>query len=163
MGSRKRTRQRGTEGETVRAAVHELGHAQLAVLLGRAIRSVRLVPSPATELVPRPLPRGRPKTDADRAALEAEVMLALAGLAAERVVGVATDVGGSLDDLGQATSLAHRLVGPARAEATLHHFLSVVERMLTARKGRIQAAVAPLIARGVLDDATVRTLLPRES
>lgn len=149
------------KGEFSRAAIHEVGHAAIAVLVGRTVCSVRLRPRPETVVAPRALPRGRPKTDADRALLESEVMVTVAGIAAERVFGLARDAAGALDDLSRAADLAVRLSGPARAEATVGHFLSVVERMLQGRRTQLAAAARALQASGHLQADDVKARLHR--
>ena len=147
-----------------RAAIHEAGHALIAVLLGREVVSVQLEPAPRTLLKRKhAVPKGRPKTASHRAQLEGELMLALAGIAAERVMAVEerTSVARALDDLQQATALALQIAGPARAEATVAHGLATVERMLRHRSSLVADASSALLERGALDASDVAALLPR--
>ena len=147
-----------------RTAIHEVGHAVIAVLLGRQVVRVQLGPHPSTNLKrKRILPKGRPKTPADRAHLEGELMLVVAGIAAERAMAMAnrTSIAGALDDLRKATDLAVQLAGPARAEATLANILATTERMLQRRTDTIRAAADVLMQQGVLTADDVQRLIPR--
>lgn len=137
-----------------RAALHEAGHALIAHCLGRIVHELSLDP-PALRYgwKTRP-PTGRPKTPAQIANLEGELMIALAGIAAERCTKLASPKGSLLaaaDDLARASELGLRLSGPARAEATVGHFLSVVERMLDKRQEALHRVAAALTASGRLD------------
>ncbi|MEL6188648.1 MAG: hypothetical protein AAFU79_28850 [Myxococcota bacterium] len=147
-----------------REALHEAGHAVLAVLLGRKVERVSVRPRPQTRIVAAPkLPRGRPRTDAQRARLESEIMLAVAGLAAERALDL--DDRRSLlaagADLHRATDLALQLAGRARAEPTLLHFLSVAQRMLRSRQDVLLDLAQALEEAGELDGADVHARVPR--
>ncbi|MEM7674928.1 MAG: hypothetical protein AAF449_02885 [Myxococcota bacterium] len=148
-----------------RVAIHEVGHALIAVLLGRAVTRVQLEPEPHTSLKrKRILPKGRPKTASERAVLEGELMLAVAGIAAERVMQVEDrqSVVGALDDLQKASRLALQIAGAARAEATVAHCLATTERMLRRRSETLGNAVVALMERGALNADDVATLIPRQ-
>ncbi len=150
--------------EDERVAVHEIGHALMAVLLGRGVRRVRLRPRPETETEKKvALPRGRPKTGADKALMEGEIMLLIAGVCAERVLGLEerSSLTGALDDLARATDLIVRVAGRARAENVLTHHLSKVERMLAQRNEVLTTAAAELARTGHLDQSRVKQLIPR--
>ncbi len=146
-----------------RVAIHEIGHALVAVLLGRHVVRIQLAPAPHTELRKRLLPQGRPKTASDRAVLEGELMLVLAGIAAERAMGVndRSSLPGALDDLRKATDLALQIAGPARAEATVAHALSTAERMVRNRGSIVAKAVEALVEQGALDGEQIKAIIPR--
>lgn len=147
-----------------RAAIHEAGHAMLAVLLGRTVIRASVRPKAETQLrAASGLPKGKPKTDAQRARLEGELMLAMAGLAAERALKL--DDRRSLlaagADLHRATDLGLQLVGRARAEATLLHFLSVAERMLQRRQDLLLQLARNLEEKGTLEGEEIHARIPR--
>ncbi|MEM1023377.1 MAG: hypothetical protein AAF627_21705 [Myxococcota bacterium] len=147
-----------------RVAIHEAGHALLAVLLGRGVRTVRIRPRPETQTTKKlELPRGLPKTEADQALMEGEIMLLVAGLCAERALGVEAQdsMSGALDDMSRASELALRVAGRSRAETTMAHFLSKVERMLKQRAEVLAETAAALARTGQLDQARVADLVPR--
>jgi hypothetical protein len=148
--------------EPPREAIHEAGHAVIASALGRELVALRLRPRPALEARLRaPLPRGRPRSDRDRALLEGEMMVVLSGLAAERVLRVATEasLSASVEDLSRATELAIRIEGRARAEAAVAHFSAVVERMLEKRAGLLRQLARALDEAGALEGEALRRLL----
>lgn len=150
-------------GVLTQRAVHEAGHALVARLMGRKAVTAQVVPTPEVKMQGVELPRGAPKTDAERAAMEGALMIAVAGLCAERVLAVADPASTTraLDDLGRATDLAVRLKGRERAERVVHHFVSVVERMLRARTDTLRTVAEALDAEGALDAAALEALTPR--
>ncbi|MEO0815566.1 MAG: hypothetical protein AAFY60_22090, partial [Myxococcota bacterium] len=112
-------------------AAHEAGHGVLAVLLGRPLVHLSLEPEPETRLqTPTRLPKRKPSESSEIAHLEGEAMLALAGLVAERVMGLAdaASLAASRSDLEVATRIATLTVGGARADKAIAHHLAVVER-----------------------------------
>lgn len=136
----------------------------IARLLGRRLLGVQIVPRPETRIEPSAhVPAGAPRTDAERAALEGELMIAVGGLAAERVLGLLTDsaLAGAMNDLGRAAELGLRLSGPARARQTVAHFLSVTEKMLRERAEVVRVAAHRLADVKRLDQPELDQLLPR--
>ncbi len=152
------------EDQRWREAVHEAGHAVMAVLLGRKLTHVRLEPVPETKLTePTVLPKKRPESSADRAHLEGEAMLALAGVSAERVLGVsgAESLAASRADLEVASAVAVLTVGRARADKAVAHHLAVVERMLVRRKEVLKALAEVLADATELSGDEVSAIVPR--
>jgi len=148
-----------------REAVHEAGHAMMAVLLGRAIDYVSLAPRPETRLSsPTRLPKSRPEDSSERAHLEGEAMLALAGLTAERVLGVAAEdsLAMAAEDLAVASRVAVLTVGRARAEKAVAHHLAVVERMLERRKDTALKLARALVEAGRLGPDEIHAIVPRQ-
>lgn len=147
-----------------RASIHEAGHALIARLLGLRVLAIRIRPRPETQVERRRrLPQGKPRSPAERALLEGELMVALGGLAAERTLSVSD--GQSLqaahEDLAKASELALRLSGRSRAEPTIAHFLSVTERMLRARVEILERTAEELAEEGSLDEQRLQALIPR--
>ncbi|MEM6731933.1 MAG: hypothetical protein AAF658_10275 [Myxococcota bacterium] len=148
-----------------REAVHEAGHAVMAVLLGRPIVHVQIEPQPETKMrSPTVLPKRRVEDSAERAHLEGEAMLALAGLSAERVLGVASQESlvASRADLEIATRVARLTVGGARADKAVAHHISVVERMLERRRELVVNLAKTLLEKQRLSGDDVRAIVPRQ-
>ncbi|MEO1480912.1 MAG: hypothetical protein AAFU77_02320 [Myxococcota bacterium] len=151
-------------GRRWREAVHEAGHAVMAVLLGRPLVHARLDPQPETRLSdPVRLPKGRPDSSAERAHLEGEAMLALAGITAERVLGVTAEdsLGAARGDIEIATRVAALTAGASRTEKAVAHHLAVVERMLAKRKDTVQILAEALFDAGELTGSAIKELVPR--
>lgn len=113
-----------TEDRTL-TAYHEAGHAVMALLMGRSIQKVSIIPS-QNRLGACTLQKGRAKQVQDK--LEAEILILLAGMAAEGRKSGRYNVQGARQDLqaverlalarsgnsGQATKLIHKLLDKAQ-------------------------------------------------
>lgn len=90
-------------------------------------------------------------------------MLALAGLVAERVMGLAdaASLAASRSDLEVATRIATLTVGGARADKAIAHHLAVVERMLRKREPILRDLAEALYEKGRLSGSEVTELVPR--
>jgi hypothetical protein len=137
-------------------ALHEAGHAVVALRLGYRVQAVRLT-GPArgeVELAPRVLPDTAPVQ-------EGRVMLKLAGVCAQATL-AETPRGlleGAAGDLGGATALAVSLVGRQKALPLVHLLLRQTEALLRREQAAVRRVQEALLARGALTGDEVRALV----
>jgi len=152
-----------------RIAIHEAGHAVMAYLCGRRIGAMSAVRH--GEILGELEYRGftsfpaRPLDDARaRRKLETEIMIALAGLAAEYLHRGPVDRRGAATDLQRALSIAQAATAdPEEATAFVNWlFVRARNRLCVPACARAVKALAVELARqGSLTGAEVRALLRR--
>ena len=120
-------------------AYHEAGHAVIAIVVGRAVNKVSIIPG-GNRLGACKMSKGRKKASQD--ALEADLLILLAGLAAEGRKSGRYNMGGAAQDLKNAEKLALSRAGNSRqAEKILKRTLDKVHHLFdqsanwTATKG----------------------------
>jgi len=154
---------------TQRIAIHEAGHAVMAYLCGRRVGEVTAVPH--GEILGHVEYRGfasfpaRSLDDARaRRKLETEIMIALAGLAAEYLNPGPVDHPGAAADLQRALQIAlFALADPDEATAFINWLFVRTRNRLRdpACKRAIKALTADLVRHGSLTGQEVRSLLRR--
>ncbi len=97
-------------------AYHEAGHAVMALLMGRSVQKVSIIPS-QNRLGACTIQKGRAKQVKDK--LEAEMMILLAGMAAEGRKSGRYNIEGASQDLRGVEKLAMARAGNARQATKL--------------------------------------------
>jgi ATP-dependent Zn protease len=137
------------------AAYHEAGHAVVALALGRAVHGVSILPDRENAgLCEFRKPVFRPSEDW----LEREILIALAGLAAEARFTGAYAWDGAARDVQYAHSLAVQRAGERRAERLERRLLSKVEHLLARPEHwrAVELIAAELMRRGEISGRAVR-------
>ena len=93
-------------------AYHEAGHAVMALLMGRSVQKVSIIPS-QNRLGVCAIQKGRAKQVQDK--LEAEILILLAGMAAEGRKSGKYNLGGAAQDLKHVEKLAMSRSGNIKA------------------------------------------------
>lgn len=110
-------------------AYHESGHAVMALLMGRSVQKVSIIPS-QNRLGVCTMQKGRAKQVQDR--LEAEMLILLAGMAAEGRKSGKYNIAGASQDLRAVEKLAMSRSGNARqAEKIIHKTLDKTQHLLS--------------------------------
>lgn len=110
-------------------AYHEAGHAVMALLMGRSVQKVSIIPS-QNRLGACTLQKGRAKQVQDK--LEAEMLILLAGMAAEGRKSGQYNVQGAAQDLAGVEKLAMARAGNARqAQKLIHKMLDKTQHLLS--------------------------------
>lgn len=113
--------------QNVRTAYHEAGHAVIAILVGRAVNKVSIIPG-GNRLGVCKMNKGRKKASQD--ALEADLLILLAGMAAEGRKSGRYNMQGASQDIREAEKLALMRAGNARqAEKVLKRALDKVHHL----------------------------------
>lgn len=141
-------------------AYHEAGHAVIALLLGRPVHAVSVLPT-------RDLqgwcqfrnPVFRPSEDW----LEREILIALAGMAAEAQHTGTYGIPEASRDLAYVRKLTVQRAGERRAERLERRMLSKVEHLLAQETTwrAVELIVAELLQRGEISGRTARHLFDR--
>ena len=110
--------------QRIHTAYHEAGHAVLAIITGRNINKVSIKPG-GNKLGVCKIAKGRKKANSD--VLEAELLILLAGMAAEGRKSGNYNIHGATQDLHQAEKLALMRAGnPKQASKVLKRALDKV-------------------------------------
>lgn len=110
-------------------AYHEAGHAVMALLMGRSVQKVSIIPS-QNRLGAVTMQKGRAKQVQDK--LEAEMLILLAGMAAEGRVSGQYNVQGAGQDLRMVEKLAISRTGnPKQATKLIHKTLDKTQHLLS--------------------------------
>ncbi len=110
-------------------AYHEAGHAVMALLMGRSVQKVSIIPS-QNKLGVCTIQKGRAKQVQDK--LEAEVLILLAGMAAEGRKSGKYNVQGAGQDLKQVEKLAMSRAGNIKAaQKFFHKMLDKTQHLLS--------------------------------
>lgn len=121
------SRMSGSEQDT-HTAYHEAGHAVIALMLGRSVHEVSILPGGKRLGYCEMRKGGRAPKDA----LEADLLILLAGMAAEAKVSGQYGLGGASQDLQMAEKLALSRAGNARqAQRLLERTLDKVEHLMS--------------------------------
>ncbi|MDF1738394.1 MAG: hypothetical protein P1U86_04480 [Verrucomicrobiales bacterium] len=113
--------------QRILTAYHEAGHAVIAIVVGRPVNKVSIVPG-GNRLGTCKMSKGRKKASQD--ALEAELLILLAGLAAEGRKSGRYNMQGAAQDLRNAEKLAQFRAGnPGQAEKILKRTLDKVHHL----------------------------------
>ncbi len=144
----------------IATAYHEAGHAVLALLLGRPVQQVSIVPR--REHLGRCDFRKaifRPSEDW----LEREILIALGGVAAEARQTGNYDWNSAHRDLRFAQDLAVQRAGERQAERYLRRSLAKAEHLLSreAHWRAVELIAADLISRGAISGRTAQSLFER--
>ncbi|HEY8961052.1 MAG TPA: hypothetical protein VIM57_02540 [Luteolibacter sp.] len=144
----------GSEQNTL-TAYHEAGHAVIALQMGRTVREVSILPGAKRLGYCEMAKGGRQPQDA----LEADLLILLAGLAAEAKVSGQYGLGGASQDLRMAEKLALHRAGNARQAARLlERTLDKVEHLMrdAATWSAVDLIAAELLKAGVLSGRAAR-------
>lgn len=118
-----------TTTEQTLTSYHEAGHAVMALLMGRSVQKVSIIPS-QNRLGACTLQKGRAKQVQDK--LEAEMMILLAGMAAEGRKSGRYNVQGASQDLQGVEKLALSRSGNSRqAQKFIHRMLDKTQHLLS--------------------------------
>lgn len=110
-------------------AYHEAGHAVMALIMGRSVQKVSIIPS-QNRLGACTLQKGRSKQVQDK--LEAEMLILLAGMAAEGRKSGRYNVEGAAQDLRGVEKLALARSGNAKqASKLIHRMLDKTHNLLS--------------------------------
>ena len=110
-------------------AFHEAGHAVVAIAVGRNVKQVSIIAG-GNKLGVCKMSKGRVKASND--VLEAELLILLAGMAAEARISGQYNVGGAAQDLRDAERLATMRAGnPRQTEKTMRRALDKVQNMIS--------------------------------
>lgn len=110
-------------------AYHEAGHAVMALLMGRSVQKVSIIPS-KNRLGVCTIQKGRAKQVQDK--LEAEMLILLAGMAAEGRKSGRYNVQGASQDLRGVEKLALSRSGNAKqASKHIHRMLDKTQHLLS--------------------------------
>ncbi len=113
--------------QTIRTAYHEAGHAVIAILVGRSVNKVNIIPG-GNRLGVCKMQKGRSKASPD--ALEADLLILLAGMAAEGRKCGRYNMQGASQDIREAEKLALMRAGNAnQAEKILRRALDKVHHL----------------------------------
>ncbi len=114
--------------QSTRTAYHEAGHAVIAIMVGRTVNKVSIVPS-GKKLGVCKMNKGRTKASHD--ALEADLLILLAGMAAEGRKAGKYNMQGASQDLREAEKLAFMRAGNAnQAEKILRRAFDKVHNLM---------------------------------
>lgn len=117
--------------DRILTAYHEAGHAVMALLMGRSIQKVSIIPS-QNRLGACTFQKGRTKQIQDK--LEAEILILLAGMAAEGRKSGRYNLQGAARDLQMVEKLALARSGnPRQATKLIHKMLDKTQHLLTNR------------------------------
>lgn len=131
-------------------AYHEAGHAVMALLMGRSVQKVSIIPS-QNRLGVCKMQKGRVKQVQDK--LEAEMLILLAGMAAEGRRAGKYNIAGASQDLRMVEKLAMSRSGNARqAEKLIHKTLDKTQHLLS-NKGTWKAV--KIIAEELLENESI--------
>lgn len=112
-------------------AYHEAGHAVMALLMGRDIQKVSIIPS-QNRLGACTIKKGRAKQVQDK--LEAEILILLAGMAAEGRKSGRYNVQGAAQDLRNVEKFAMARSGnPGQASKLIHKLLDKTQHLLSTK------------------------------
>ena len=115
--------------DQILTSYHEAGHAVMALVMGRSVQKVSIIPS-QNRLGACTLQKGRAKQVQDK--LEAEMMILLAGMAAEGRKSGRYNVQGASQDLQGVEKLALARSGNARqAQKLIHRMLDKTQHLLS--------------------------------
>ncbi len=115
--------------QKILTAYHEAGHAVMALLMGRSVQKVSIIPS-QNRLGVCSIQKGRAKQVQDK--LEAEMLILLAGMAAEGRKSGRYNVAGASQDLRAVEKLAISRSGNTRqAEKLIHKALDKTQHLLS--------------------------------
>jgi len=115
--------------QTFLTAYHEAGHAVMALLMGRSVQKVSIIPS-QNRLGACTIQKGRAKQVRDK--LEAEVLILLAGMAAEGRKSGRYNLQGASQDLRKVEKLALSRSGNAKqASKYIHRMLDKTQHLLS--------------------------------
>lgn len=137
-------------------AYHEAGHAVIALTLGRDVHRVSILPN-QTRLGQCDLKKGTTKTPKDW--LETEVLILLAGVAAEGRISGQYCWNGASRDLRQARALTESRAGNARqAERLERRWLDKVEFLLDAPENwlAVEMLAGDLVERKTISGRSAR-------
>ena len=110
-------------------AYHEAGHAVIALLMGRSVQKVSIIPS-QNKLGAVTMQKGRSKQVQDK--LEAEMLILLAGMAAEGRKSGKYNLQGASQDLRMVEKLALSRAGnPKQATKLIHKTLDKTQHLLS--------------------------------
>ncbi len=113
--------------QRILTAFHEAGHAVIAIVVGRSVNKVSIVPG-GNRLGACKMSKGRKKASQD--ALEADLLILLAGLAAEGRKSGRYNLQGAAQDLMNAEKLALSRAGNSRqAEKIIKRTLDKVHHL----------------------------------
>ena len=117
------------EDQRTLTAYHEAGHAVMALLMGRSVQKVSIIPS-QNRLGTCTMKKGRAKQVQDK--LEAEILILLAGMAAEGRKSGRYNVQGATQDLRMVEKLAMTRSGnPRQATKLVHKLLDKTQHLLS--------------------------------
>ena len=115
--------------DKILTAYHEAGHAVMALLMGRDIQKVSIIPS-QNRLGACTIKKGRAKQVQDK--LEAEILILLAGMAAEGRKSGRYNVQGAAQDLRNVEKFAMARSGnPGQASKLIHKLLDKTQHLLS--------------------------------
>ena len=143
------------DAQATLTAYHEAGHAVIALQMGRTVREISILPGGKRLGFCEMAKGGRPPKDA----LEADLLILLAGMAAEAKVSGRYGLDGASQDLRMAEKLALHRAGNARhAERLLERALDKVEHLMrdAATWSAIDLIAAELLKAGVLSGRAAR-------
>lgn len=110
-------------------AYHEAGHAVMALLMGRSVQKVSIIPS-QNRLGAVTMQKGRSKQVQDK--LEADILILLAGMAAEGRKSGQYNLGGAKQDLQMVEKLALSRAGnPKQATKLIQKTLDKTQHILS--------------------------------
>ena len=113
--------------QRIHTAYHEAGHAVIAIVVGRSVNKVTITPS-GNKLGICKMSKGRKKASQD--ALEADLLILLAGMAAECRKSGRYNMQGATQDLRDAEKLALSRAGnPRQASKVLKRSLDKVHNL----------------------------------
>ncbi|MGJ8672873.1 M50 family metallopeptidase [Rubritalea sp.] len=131
-------------------AYHEAGHAVMAILMGRSVQKVSIIPS-QNRLGAVTMQKGRAKQVQDK--LEAEMLILLAGMAAEGRKSGQYNLVGASQDLRMVEKLALSRAGnPKQATKLIHKTLDKTQHLLS-NKANWSAVKA--IAKELLENESI--------
>lgn len=141
-------------------AYHEAGHAVVALVLGRPVHQVSVLPDRELLGVCR---FGKAMVRPSEDWLEREILIALAGMAAEARRAGAYNWDGASRDMQYVRRLAIQRAGARRAERLERRLLAKVEHLLAQPKHwlAIELIVGELLRCGVISGRAARHLFDR--
>jgi len=139
-----------TPDQTTLTAYHEAGHAVMALLMGRSVQKVSIIPS-QNRLGACTIQKGRSKQVQDK--LEAEMLILLAGMAAEGRKSGQYNIQGASQDLRGVEKLALARSGNARQATKLIHRTLDKTQYLLSDKSTWQAV--KIIAAELLENESI--------
>jgi ATP-dependent Zn protease len=131
-------------------AYHEAGHAVMALLMGRSVQKVSIIPS-QNRLGAVTMQKGRAKQVQDK--LEAEMLILLAGMAAEGRKSGKYNLVGAGQDLRMVEKLALSRAGnPKQATKLIHKTLDKTQHLLS---NKANWAAVKAIAKELLEHESI--------